>query len=532
MVVELSDLHIALEKYQLVPCFQPLVDLRSGKLTGFEVLARWQHPTLGLILPKNFISLAEGNGLIGELTQQVFRKAFLSAPILPAPLTLSLNISPVQMRYVSLAAQIREAAESTGFALDRVTIEITESALIDNLQCAQTIAGQLKDMGCRLALDDFGTGYSSLAHLQALRFDELKVDRSFIRSVTAVRESRKIVAAIIGLGHSLGLITVAEGVETEDQADMLLCLGCELGQGWLYGRPVPFAELPTLVAAPDRAQPGILLSPGDGWAVSSLEALPTQRLAQLQAIYDGAPVGLCFMDRNFRYVSVNQKFAEMNNCSVESHIGKTVMEKYPAAFPLYEPYLLHALQGEAMEGIEITRPSPLPQDVDQTLLASYQPAWDEADEVIGISLAIVDISEKKRTEEALRESEDQRDHLAELTHQVPWIMDAGGNSLEASSRWVAMPGAHRSRTRNLQWLEALHADDLGPAMRKMKAALLSGEPIDLEYRVRIDGQWKWMRSRGTARRGATGEIIRWYGTVEDIDECKTGTTAPMITAAE
>lgn len=529
MVVELSDLHTALAKDQIVPCFQPLVNLRSGKLTGFEVLARWQHPTLGLVLPENFISLAEKNELMGTLMQQVLQKAFLSASILPAPLTLSLNISPVQMRSLDLAAQVRDPAESGGFPLDRIVVEVIESALIDNLECAREIVGQLKEMGCRLSLDDFGTGYSSLAHLQALKFDELKVDRSFISSMTTLRASRKIAAAIIGLGHSLGLITVAEGVETEEQADMLLCLGCELGQGWLYGRPVPSEELAALVAAPDRAQPGILLSPGDGWAVSSLEALPTQRLAQLQAIYDGAPVGLCFMDRNFRFLSVNRKFAEMNQCSVESHIGRTMMEKYPTAFPLYEPYLLRALHGEAMEGIEITPPSPQPEDADQTLRVSYQPAWDEVDEVIGISIAVVDITEKKRTEEALRESNEQRDHLAELTRQIPWVMDAGGNNLQVSSRWVTMPGIHKSRTKNLEWLEALHTDDLGPAMRKMKSALASGEPIDLEYRVSIDGQWRWMRSRGTPRRGPAGDIIRWYGTVEDIDEYKSG--APGLTTA-
>jgi len=205
------------------------------------------------------------------------------------------------------------------------------------------------------------------------------------------------------------------------------------------------------------------------------------------------------------------------------------MEKYPTAFPLYEPYLLRALHGEAMEGIEITPPSPQPEDADQTLRVSYQPAWDEVDEVIGISIAVVDITEKKRTEEALRESNEQRDHLAELTRQIPWVMDAGGNNLQVSSRWVTMPGIHKSRTKNLEWLEALHTDDLGPAMRKMKSALASGEPIDLEYRVSIDGQWRWMRSRGTPRRGPAGDIIRWYGTVEDIDEYKSG--APGLTTA-
>ena len=169
------------------------------------------------------------------------------------------------------------------------------------------IIRELKESGCRLAMDDFGTGFSNLRQLQMLPFDELKVDRSFVISMTNTRGSRKIVAAIIGLGHSLGLTTLAEGVETEEQAEMLLWLGCAQGQGWFYGRPVTADGIPLLLeAAPHKLSTALSIH-GDGWVVSSLEALPTQRLAQLQAIYDGAPVGLCFLDLNCRYVSINKK---------------------------------------------------------------------------------------------------------------------------------------------------------------------------------------------------------------------------------
>ena len=146
--------------------------------------------------------------------------------MLPDPQWLAINISPHLLRGQALAKRIREAAEAAAFPLNRVAIEITESALVENLEHAQTISRELKGQGCRLAFDDFGTGYSSLLHLPSLPFDELKVDRSFVGSMTERRESRKIVSAIVGLGQSLALETIAEGVETQEQAEMLLLLGC------------------------------------------------------------------------------------------------------------------------------------------------------------------------------------------------------------------------------------------------------------------------------------------------------------------
>jgi PAS domain S-box-containing protein len=522
MVGRLVDLRKALERDELVPCFQPLVELSSGRLTEFEVLARWQHPKFGPILPREFISLAEQNGLIGQLMQMILKKAFRSAPALGDSLLLAVNVSPIQLRDLSLPRQIHEELERSGFPPNRLTVEITESALLDNLERAKEITCQLKKMGCRLALDDFGTGYSSLRHLQALPFDDLKVDSSFVGSMTNTRESRKIVAAIVGLGHSLGLTTVAEGVETEEQAEMLLWLGCQQGQGWLYGRPVLAEKLPGLIAALPSPMPVASKTPGDDWAVSSLEALPTQRLAQLQAIYDGVPVGLAFLDRNLRYVSINKRLAEMNGASVASHLGRTPLEMFPQWFPKFEPYLLRALKGESISDVEIVRQAKGPGEMDRTTSASYQPAWDEADEVIGVSIAVMDITERKQAEEALkslRESNTGDLPVEGSNKLVPWIMDAEGNSIQASSQWVPASELSGARVRNLRWLEALHWDDLAPTIRAMRNALRSGVPIDIQYRIRdIDGDWTWMRSRGAPRFGPTGEIARWYGTVEHIGE--------------
>jgi PAS domain S-box-containing protein len=523
MLAERTDVVTALDRNEVTPHFQPIVELRTGQLTGFEVLARWQHPMHGPILPSNFISLAEVHGLIDALAQQVFRKAFHAALLLPEPLTLSVNVSPVQLDSSSLPFEIRELAEEAGFPLERLIVEITENAILKDPTQVQKIAGKLKAMGCRLALDDFGTGYSSLRHLQTLPFDELKIDGSFVSEMTKKRDSRKIVAAILGLGQSLGLATVAEGVETEEQAQMLLWLGCELGQGWRYGHPKAAAGIPEMIREEPRAVLPALITPGDEWATSNLEGLPTLHLAQLQAIYDGAPVGLCFLDRKLRYVSLNRRLAEMNSLPVEDHLGRSVKELFPQWFPIYEPYYVRALKGEAIAGVELIRPSAQAGHGDWVLLASYQPAWDEADEVIGISVALLDITENKRAEERLHAGAGLQVEasMPEINPEVPWVMDAEGNDLQVSSRWVRTTPLGKDRTRNLRWLEALHAEDLERIVKTMKEALSTGKPIDIEYRIEgVDGEWRWMRSRGSPRYGALGEIRRWYGSVEDIHDRK------------
>jgi PAS domain S-box-containing protein len=520
MIAKLIDLQRALENGTIVPCFQPIIELRTNQLVGFETLARWQHPELGLILPENFISLAEDNGLIGELTHQILRKSFLAVSAVPTPLFLTVNISPIQLTYLSLPHQIQNVADDCGFPLERLYLEITESAFVNNLERARRITFELKEMGCKLALDDFGTGYSSLAHLQMLPFSKLKVDRSFVQSMTSLPESRKIVAAVVGLGNSLCMKTVAEGVETELQADMLLWLGCELSQGWLFGRPVSADCIPEMVAAEPRTPSSRMLAEVSK-TISILEAHPAQRLAQLKAIYDGAPVALSFVDRNLRYVSLNQRLANWHGASVADHIGKTVQEMVPQLYPQIEPFLLRALKGESFADVEIHRPSLRPGDPDRTVRLSYQPAFDEANEVVGVSVAIIDISQRKRAEEVFRETEDTYRHLFELSPQLQWILDAEGNLLDISSNWVQLTGMTREQSRQLGWLEALHPDDLEPTMSALRESLQIGKPIDIVHRVKTaDSKWKWLRARGSPLYGSTGEIIRWYGGYENIDKLK------------
>lgn len=221
------------------PHFQPMVDFSSGRVIGFEMLARWSHPVRGLVPPADFIPLAESSGLIGTLTQRLLHRACALAASWPADLVLACNISPLQLRDRSLPSVIQHALTESGLPPERFELELTESALVRDYALAREALSELKALGIRLALDDFGTGYSSLAHLQALPFDKIKIDRNFVASMIENLASRKIVAAVVGLGHSFGLVTVAEGVETTAQAKALSEMGCDVGQGWLFSPALP-----------------------------------------------------------------------------------------------------------------------------------------------------------------------------------------------------------------------------------------------------------------------------------------------------
>lgn len=243
-----NGLRAAIPACQIVPYFEQQIDLVTGRLSGFEVLARWEHPTRGVISPEQFIPIAEASGMIGELSLSIMRQAFAAARDWDPGLTLSVNISPMQLKDAWLAQKIIKTLTETGFPAHRLEVEITESSLFDNLALAQSICGSLKNQGIRIALDDFGTGYSSLAHLRALPFDRLKIDKSFVQSMVTNPESAAIVNTIVRLGDSLNLPVTAEGIEDAAIEERLKVLSCAKGQGYLYGRPLPLAKARALLA--------------------------------------------------------------------------------------------------------------------------------------------------------------------------------------------------------------------------------------------------------------------------------------------
>ncbi len=248
-----ADFRRALGTAAIRPHYQPVIALQTGAIVGFEALARWNNNEKGPIPPAVFIPLAERLGLSDQLAGQLFGEACRDAKLWPSDLILSFNFSPTQLKDAAFAETVLDILRELDFPPHRLEVEITEEALVEDLPTARTILDRLREAGVRIAMDDFGTGYSSLFYLRELRFDKLKIDRSFVQDI-ASPDSRVIVQAIIGMSAGLGLVVTAEGVETPAQAEAVLDYGVQYAQGFLFGHPMPADDALRLIAASDPAK--------------------------------------------------------------------------------------------------------------------------------------------------------------------------------------------------------------------------------------------------------------------------------------
>jgi EAL domain-containing protein (putative c-di-GMP-specific phosphodiesterase class I) len=243
------ELRTAINEDQLVLHYQPLAGARDGEVCGFEALVRWNHPERGMIAPLDFIPAAEEIGLIAPLGEWVLRKACADAAGWLNPLRIAVNLSPRQLHQPRLPGLVDEILRTSGLAPHRLELEITETALFDDVDAALEGLRRLKLLGVRVAMDDFGTGFSSLSTLHSFPFDKLKIDRSFVKAIHIDDRATAIVRAVLGLGHSLAIPVVAEGVETDEQLDFLRLEGCAEVQGFGIGRPAPIDALFHIVGA-------------------------------------------------------------------------------------------------------------------------------------------------------------------------------------------------------------------------------------------------------------------------------------------
>ena len=243
-----NELRRALEREELRVHYQPIVELSSGKMCGVEALVRWDHPERGLILPGEFIPLAEETALIVPLGRWVLEQACLQMRALPAPLMLSVNLSGRQLMQPELVEQVRRAMALADLDPRRLRLELTETVLIESGPAAMERLDELRKLNLSLCIDDFGTGYSSLSYLHQLPIEGLKIDLSFIKAMVTDQRKIKIVQSILMLGKGLDIEVVAEGVETAEQAALLLRLGCERAQGYYFARPMPFEEILSLLS--------------------------------------------------------------------------------------------------------------------------------------------------------------------------------------------------------------------------------------------------------------------------------------------
>jgi diguanylate cyclase (GGDEF)-like protein len=242
-----NELRAAVAAKIIVPYYQPVVAFEGKRVVGFEALARWKSDKLGWVAPDVFITVAEEIGIISELGDQLLRRACLDARAWPPELTLAFNISGIQLRDPTIGLRILAILAETGFNPRRLELEITETALVDNIKVAQTVTNQLRQAGVRIALDDFGTGYATLSQLLSLKLDRIKIDRSFVDRLGKDKESTTIVRAVLGLANGFELETTAEGIENDEQLTLLIADGCLEGQGYLFSKAVPANEIQELL---------------------------------------------------------------------------------------------------------------------------------------------------------------------------------------------------------------------------------------------------------------------------------------------
>jgi EAL domain-containing protein (putative c-di-GMP-specific phosphodiesterase class I) len=238
------DLRSALANGEFELHYQPLHELASDRIAGFEALLRWRHPERGLIPPDVFIPIAEHTGLIVALGEWVLREALAEAATWPSDMTVAVNVSPAQMADFTLLKQVIAALSASGFDPHRLELEITETMLMQECDDHLQQLERLHALGVRIALDDFGTGYSSLNYLRSFPFDKIKIDRCFISELNAGSESSAIIEAVLDLASKLNMQTIAEGVESEEQLASLRALGCEQVQGYLISKAIPAEDLP------------------------------------------------------------------------------------------------------------------------------------------------------------------------------------------------------------------------------------------------------------------------------------------------
>jgi diguanylate cyclase (GGDEF)-like protein len=252
-----QDLRKALPAGEFELYYQPVVNLASNDISGFEALIRWNHPERGIISPAKFIPLAEEIGFIVPIGEWVIRQACATAARWPGHLSVAVNISAVQFRNPGLMQVIVGALAASGLDPTRLEIEITETVLLHNREATLAVLHQLRALGIRIAMDDFGTGYSSLTYLQCFPFDKIKIDRSFVKDITENSGSLNIVRAIAALANGMGMTATAEGVETREQLDQITSEGCTEMQGFLFSQPIPAHEVERLFLSGHEARKGL-----------------------------------------------------------------------------------------------------------------------------------------------------------------------------------------------------------------------------------------------------------------------------------
>ncbi len=487
---------------EIWPALQPQVDQQTRQIIGFEVLARWNSSTLGPVPPVRFIPVAEQAGLLDGLVLHLIRQACAQVSAWPGDFQLAFNLAPTQFLNLDIVDHISAAAHAGGLALERLCIEITESSLFHSNTTAQRAITLFKQAGMRLALDDFGTGHSSLTRLQALPFDEIKIDASFVRGLETDPNSLKIVTAVLGLGQSLGVHVVAEGIENERQATILARMGCELGQGYLWGAPQ---------AAP-QAKQALARQGSFSRRDRPLDTSPFQRFHQLESLYQAAPVGLGFIDAQLRLVSANTRIGEMLGLDVTQAMGRAVDQLVDSRrLADFAHAVQSVLHGAPLSPLEYQRP-----DTGAISLIALQQVRSVSEQLLGVSVFAIDISERVAAERTLQDTIEHYRQVIALAPNVAWAAGPDGSIDYMGQTWEWSPMS-TSAERHARWRERMDEADQLRVRAEWLAHLPSEQPFETVFPILWpDGTRKWVRSRARPQFDAQGNVKRWFGLITDI----------------
>jgi EAL domain-containing protein (putative c-di-GMP-specific phosphodiesterase class I) len=246
------DLRTAVANVEFTLNYQPIVNIKSGKIKACEALIRWHHAKRGTVSPTQFIPIAEETGLIVAIGEWVLRRACIDAAEWPDDISVSVNVSPAQLKGANFVQIVANALACSRLPAERLELEITELVLLQDNDATLSLLHQLKDLGVSIAMDDFGTGYSSLGYLRSFPFDTIKIDQSFVRDLPKDKDSLAILRAVVGLGRGLGIVTTAEGVETQHQLEVLRAEGCTDAQGYFFSQPQTASDVRILLTSIDH----------------------------------------------------------------------------------------------------------------------------------------------------------------------------------------------------------------------------------------------------------------------------------------
>jgi len=501
----LKDYNSALSEKRFSPAYQPIVRLADTEVAGFELLSRW-YDTHGTAVPPDvFIPQAEHAGCLDLLTDTIFQQALVEMSPHLSGQFLSLNISPSQLKSKVLVQRIADAANNHQFSLKQLKIEITETALIDDFEKARAIIEELAELGCSIAMDDFGTGFSSLSWLRSFPFDTLKIDVSFTRSMLHEKESRKIVTALIGLGQSLDLSVVAEGIETEEQADLLRRMGCQYGQGYLFGRPT-------------TAQDAIkyIRQSRERYVRGSIEKMSLEERAyQISALYKSPDTSIAFLNPAFTTIDVSEAFATRHGRQISEIVGRGLADISPAKFKYLTGVAQQLIAGERLPPFEYRLPNG------QTDLVSFSRVLDEAGELLGYSILAIDLSAQKNAEEALRKSEEHYRLIALLSPRTYWQADVDGRVIKIDDRFTDATKVVLDDVEGDKWLNLVIPADRSRCLDAWNNSIKTGQIYDVEVRCfRQDRSEYWCRLYAAPKIDEAGRITGWFGQSEDITKQK------------